>query len=181
MEGMAAPIGFFSTRTREPRAVLVFDHGLKEVSKGVYQTTTHFTRPGMYTVAFLMDSPQALKCWDLRVEPDPNAPRVSTVPVEVESLINEKAVRPGDRVTLRFRIREIAAKSPKSGATDVSVQIFRAPGVWHQRKAAEPAGSDGSYSAEFSLPEPGVYYINVQSPSLGLNLTNEPIILRVTF
>jgi 6-phosphogluconolactonase (cycloisomerase 2 family) len=180
MEGMAAPIGFFSTRTREPRAVLVFDHGLKETSKGVYQTTVHLTRPGMYTVAFLMDSPQALKCWDLAVEPDPNAPRVSTVPVEVESLIDEKAIRPGAPLTLSFRIREVATKSPKSGAKDVSVQIFRAPGVWHQRKTIEPAGNDGSYSAVFLLPEPGLYYVNVESPSLGLNLSSEPVILRVS-
>jgi DNA-binding beta-propeller fold protein YncE len=180
MEGMAAPIGFFSTRTREPRAVLVFDHGLKEVSKGVYQATVHLTQPGMYVVAFLMDSPQALKCWDLRVEPDPDALRVSAVPVEVESLIDEKAIRPGAAVTLTFRIREIATKAPKSGAKDVSVQVFRAPGVWHQRKGAEAVGNDGSYRAVFLLPEAGVYYLNVESASLGLKLSSEPIILRVS-
>jgi hypothetical protein len=140
----------------------------------------HLTQPGMYVVAFLMDSPQALKCWDLRVEPDPDALRVSAVPVEVESLIDEKAIRPGAAVTLTFRIREIATKAPKSGAKDVSVQVFRAPGVWHQRKAAEAVGNDGSYRAVFLLPEAGVYYLNVESASLGLKLSSEPIILRVS-
>jgi DNA-binding beta-propeller fold protein YncE len=180
MEGMAAPIGYFSTSTREPRAVLVFDHGLKEVSKGVYQTTAHLTSPGTYAVAFLMDSPQALKCWDVTVEPDPAAAGVSTVPLEVESLVDETAISPGAPATLRFRIREVDTKSLRPGAKDVSVQVFRAPGVWHQRKIAQPTADDGAYSVVFSLPEPGIYYVNIESPSLGLSLSSEPVILRVT-
>jgi hypothetical protein len=178
MEGMAAPIGYFSTRAREPLAVLVLDKGLKEVAKGVYQTTAHLKGPGAYEVAFLMDSPQAIKCWELTVEPDPSAAKSPSATLELQSMVDESAIRPGAAFNLRFRIIDAGGKTPRGGAKDVSVRIFRAPGVWHRRMVALP-GEDGSYGATLTLPEAGVYYVNAESPSLGLSLTSEPIILHV--
>jgi hypothetical protein len=74
-EGMAAPMGMFTNAAREPRALLVVDRTLQRTAPGVYETAAWLERPGTYTVAFLLDSPQAVNCWNVVVEPDPRLPQ----------------------------------------------------------------------------------------------------------
>ena len=57
-EGMAAPMGSFQNYRRNPRAVMVVDRSLREVTSGVYSTTTKLPKSGIYDVAFLLDSPR---------------------------------------------------------------------------------------------------------------------------
>ncbi len=54
---------------------------------------------------------------------------------------------------------------------------FLAPGVWQRREFARPAGG-GIYSVTASVPQPGIYYVFVECPSLGLRLNAlRPVIL----
>jgi len=176
-EGMAAPMGFFTDHSREPRAILALDRSLKGSSKGVYQTTTHLERPGVYTMALLLDSPPAVQCWDVTVEPDPNRAQPAHARLEMQSLIEGDAVQAGVPVTIHFRIWDTEAKKAKPGMADVKVLIFRAPGGWHQYKVAQ-ALEEGIYEVTFPPLQPGVYYLNMQSTGLGLTLNSEPIVLR---
>src|SRR5258708_30164123 len=82
---MAAPMGSFSNYSRKPRAVQVVDKSLKQQSPGVFQTTVKMPRAGQYRVAFLLDSPRVVQCFDpIEVEPnaalvDANRPLVQVV------------------------------------------------------------------------------------------------------
>ena len=51
--------------------------------------------------------------------------------------------------------------------------VFLAPGIWQQREAAKPVG-DGVYEMSFVPPQPGVYYVFFQSPSLGIRFNQLP-------
>lgn len=167
MEGAAATQGSFSNYGREPRAILALDRTLRQTAPGVYETTVRLDRAGSYTVAFFLDSPRAVKCWDLPVETDSEAEKSAGAGVAVESMLAFDSIVPGTPVKLRFRLRDVKTKEPQSGARDVTILAYRAPGVWQQREHAQ-AGDDGVYEADFVAPQPGTYVLHLQSPSLGL-------------
>ena len=170
-EGMAAPMGTFSNYGREPRAVLVVDRSLKQRSPGVYEATAKLTRAGLYSVAFLMDSPRITHCFPVRVETNPDLAAARTIePVHVEPLIKNRIVRVGERTRVQFRLSDPKTKEPKVGGIDVSAVIF-APGTWQNRQAAKEIEA-GLYEIEFEPPQSGVYYVYLESPSFGLKLDN---------
>ena len=70
-EGMAAPMGSFQNYRRNPRAVMVVDRSLREVTSGVYTTTTKLPKSGVYDVAFLLDSPRVTHCFSAEAKPNP--------------------------------------------------------------------------------------------------------------
>jgi hypothetical protein len=70
-EGMAAPMGNFENYKREPRAVLVADRSMREVKTGTYETVTRLPRDGAYDVAFLLDSPRIMHCFEAKVAENP--------------------------------------------------------------------------------------------------------------
>jgi DNA-binding beta-propeller fold protein YncE len=151
-EGMAAPMGSFQNYRRDPRAILVLDNSLRETSPGVYTTT--------------MDSPRIINCFQLTVDENPAVPKESVVPIKVE-LLNDKAVKVGEKYQLRFRVVDAITNKPRSDLKDFGVLIFLAPGIWQQRDTAKLTG-DGIYELTFTPPEAGVYYTYVQVPSLGV-------------
>lgn len=177
-EGMAAPMGFFSNGFREPVALLALDRSLKGDAKGIYETTTHLKQPGLYTMALLLDSPPAVQCWDVVVEPDPAHPQSVASHLEVQGLLDGETVAAGVPALLHVRIWDSDARQGKSGVPDVKVLLFRAPGGWHQYSPAR-ALDGGVYEVSLPSLQPGVYYLNVVSASLGLTVTSTPIIFRV--
>ena len=177
-EGMAAPIGLFSTGSHEPSALLALDRSLKPGGGGVYETSTNLKRPGLYTVALLLDSPPAVQCWDVTVQTDPNHPQPVPVHLELQGLVDEESIQAGVPVKLRFRIWDSDAKKARVGANDVKVLLFRLPGVWHEYIPAQGI-EGGVYEVSVSSLDPGTYYLNAASPSLGLALQGAPVIFQV--
>ncbi len=177
-EGMAAPMGFFSNYSLQPRAVLVLDRSLRQTAPGTYATTSHLPHPGLYTMAFLLDSPPAVQCWDFEVLPDPNQPENTRDRVDVESL-NPETIPAGVPVSLRFLIRSRKTAEPKPNASDVIVQAYLMPGVNQQRKPARATAS-GIYEADFLFAKPGVYRVHLASPSFALNLQDYTLTLTAT-
>lgn len=165
-EGMAAPMGSFSNYGKEPRAVTVIDRTLRQTEPGIYETTARLEKPGLYTAIFLLDSPQAVKCWDFTVEKDPARSREADSRFSVVSLSDIEQGKRGVPLSLRFRIDNGASK-PKSGVTDVRALAFLAPGVWQTRLSAKALG-DGVYEIRFLPPQPGSYYFHVEAPSIGI-------------
>ena len=178
-EGMAAPMGNFSNYSREPRAVLVLDRSLREVSPGVYETAVKLKNPGLYNVAFLLNTPRVVHCFEMAIDPNPEmAKRREGPTVSVEPLFKNRSMRAGEPFRLQFKLVNPTTKEPKTGLTDVKVMAFLAPGIWHNRWLARSTG-EGVYEIEFTPPQTGTYYIYLESPSTGLTFSNsQPFILE---
>jgi YVTN family beta-propeller protein len=179
-EGMAAPMGSFQNYRRDPRAVLVLDNSLRETSPGVYTTTVRLDKQGHYDVAFLLDSPRMVGCFDIAVKENPDIPKPKGVPIRVETLSDASALRVGEGYRLRFKVTDTETNLPKTDLKDMGVLVFLAPGVWQQRDVAAHAGG-GVYEMSFTPPQAGVYYIYFRAPSLGVQFNQMPVLmLRAT-
>ncbi len=172
-EGMAAPMGSFQNYRRDPKALLVLDNGLREAPSGVYTTTIRFAEAGHYDVAFLLDSPRVVNCFDITVVENPGLPKPTPVAIKIEPLIKVAALSVGERYSLRFKVTDAISNQPKLNLEDMGVLVFLAPGIWQQREVAKPVG-DGVYEVSFVPPQSGVYYVYFQSPSLGIRFNQLP-------
>ncbi|HYC89236.1 MAG TPA: hypothetical protein VEO54_08505 [Thermoanaerobaculia bacterium] len=168
MEGMAAPMGNFAARGRSPKAVLVLDRSLKESEPSLFSIRTRVPTAGTYDVAFFLNEPRVVHCFELTVAADPNAPRKAVKrAVKVEPLLEPKAVKAGEEVELRFRLSDPNTKELYRGVRDVRALAFLAPGTWQKRIAAQP-DEEGLYRVRLTVPESGIYYVFLESPSLEL-------------
>lgn len=166
-EGMAAPMGSFQNYQRVPKALLVLDNSLRETARGVYTTTVRLTAPGSYDVAFLLDAPRMIKCFDISVAENPAVPKQAPVAIRIEPLLPAATARVGENFKVRFRVTDAGSRQPKVNLADVGVLVFLAPGIWQQREWAR-TGGEGVYEMSFVPPQAGVYYIYFQCPSLGV-------------
>jgi YVTN family beta-propeller protein len=164
-EGMAAPMGSFQNYRRDPKALLVLDNSLVETGQGVYSSVIKLGSSGDYDVAFLLDSPRVVNCFNLKVVEDPDQPRATAVSMKIEPLWKPATVKAGSSLNLRFKAVVSGTAEPNQKLEDVGVLVFLAPGIWQQREVAKPLG-DGVYEVDFTPPQPGVYYIYFQCPSL---------------
>ena len=177
-EGMAAPMGSFQNYRRDPKAILVLDDSLRESAPGVYTTTVRLAGPGRYDMAFLLDSPRLVACFDIAVAENPDLPRVAATAIEIEPLVNVATASVGESYTLRFRVRNSDSNEPNVNLKDVGVLVFLAPGIWNQREWAKIV-RDGVYEVTFVPPQAGVYYVYFQCPSLKVQFNDiAPLTLR---
>jgi YVTN family beta-propeller protein len=178
-EGMAAPMGSFQNYKRDPRALLVLDNSLRETDRGVYSSSVRLPAPGVYDVAFLLDSPRVINCFEMSVADNPALPKKVETSVKIEPLIKQALAKVGEKFTLRFKVLDEKSGAPKVNVPDVTVLVFLAPGIWQQRETAKPSAG-GVYEMNFVPPEPGVYYVFFQSPSLELQFNQStPLTLQV--
>ncbi len=173
-EGMAAPMGHFQNYGRQPRAVLVVDRTLREIRPGVYETVARLTGAGDYELAVFLDAPRIVHCFPVHVEEDPVLARErSKKPLGVELRTENREVKVGEEVAVRFRLTDPDSGAAKTGLKDVRVLTFLSPGVWQQRHwAVEQA--DGVYEIRFHPPEEGLYFVFLEVPSAGLALQKAP-------
>jgi len=162
---MAAPMGSFQNYRRDPKALLVLDNSLVETTDGVYSTVIRLSESGDYDVAFLLDSPRVVTCFNLKVVEDPKQPKATEVSMKIEPLWKEAPARVGSSFNLRFKAVVSGTSEPNQKLEDVGVLVFLAPGIWQHREVAKPLG-DGVYEVNFVPPQPGVYYVYFQCPSL---------------
>jgi YVTN family beta-propeller protein len=181
-EGMAAPMGSFQNYGRQPRAVLVVDRSLKERQPGTYSTVARLPQPGRYRVAFFLDSPRMVRCFEVAVAPSPELAekRRREAPVIVEHLTDlSLPLVAGRRVHLRFRLTDPRTGAPAEGLDDVNVLAVLSPGMWHQTLPARSTGN-GIYETDLVPPVGGAYFVAVEclsqklpanrSPQMGLNV-----------
>jgi YVTN family beta-propeller protein len=165
-EGMAAPMGSFSDYGKQPRAVLVIERNLRERAPGVYRTTVALRRPGSYSLAFFLERPRILHCFEFTVEPDPNAVEYAGPHARVEVSTLAGPVVPKATTHLRFRLVGARNGKPLPGVNDLWILAI-APGTWQRRQLAVAEG-DGIYGIDVVLPQAGAYYVYVSAPSLNL-------------
>lgn len=182
-EGMAAPMGHFKNYDREPRAVLVVDRSLVERSRpGAYETVAKLRGPGRYELAFLLESPRVVHCFQVEVLADPvrAAERRSSRPVHVEPLGEPGPVAAGKETHLRFRLTDPNTGMPHPGLGDVRVLIHRTDRNWQMRLQAKDLG-EGLYEIAFTPNDPADYIVRLESATGKLPLHLSPqVVLRVT-
>ena len=113
-EGMAAPMGSFQNYRRKPRALMVVDRSLREITSGVYATSTKLPKSGIYDVAFLLDSPRVTHCFQAEAKPNPDVRKEKQVAIRVEYLNKEKQLRVGEDYKVRFKVFDTATAKAKS-------------------------------------------------------------------
>ncbi|HEU0252986.1 MAG TPA: cytochrome D1 domain-containing protein [Pyrinomonadaceae bacterium] len=178
-EGMAAPMGSFQNYRRKPRALLVVDRSLREVTSGVYSTTTKLPKSGVYDVAFLLDSPRITHCFQTEAKPNPDVLKEKQVAIRIEYLNKDKQLRVGENYKLRFKLFDTATAKAKSDLKDVRVLTFLAPGTWQKREFARAVG-DGVYELDIKVPQSGLYLVFVESRSQGVNFRQLPYLTLQT-
>ena len=176
-EGMAAPMGSFQNYSHEPRAVMVWDRSLRETATGTYSTNVELTATGEYDVAFLLDSPRIYHCFEMSVKPNPALRKNDDrVPIFLQTLIKDTKIRTGEEFKLQFKIIDTKTNQPRPGLKDVGVLVFLAPGIWQNRLWAKSVAED-RYEVSFTPPKPGVYYVFVSCPSLGVRHNQLPYVV----
>lgn len=172
-EGMAAPMGNFRNYRRQPLALTIWDASLREAEPGVYRTTARLAGHGSYDVAFLLDSPRIVNCFEAIIAENPDYQKRTQVSIKVEPLVKEQTLTVGEQVRFRFKVTDAITGQPKSGLKDFGILTFLAPGIWQQRDWAQSIG-EGVYEVSITPPREGVYYIFFQCPSLGLQYRQLP-------
>jgi hypothetical protein len=172
-EGMAAPAGGFTTYGREPRAVLVVDRGLRESKPGRYETTMPVTKPGTYDVVFFLDAPRVVACFAMTIAPRDEQPKKAET--RVTAVAPPPHLNAGESVRLRFALVDAEKGAPRR-ANDVRALAFEAPGIWQQRADVQQL-PDGTYAFEFIPPDTGMYYVWLESETLGLMPNNAQFII----
>lgn len=164
-EGMAAPMGSFQNYRRDPKALLVLDNSLVETRRGEYSTVIRLPNAGEYDVAFLLDSPRVVNCFHMKVAEDPNRSKETEATMKIEPLLKEATARVGRIFNVRFKATYSGTGQTNQRLEDIGVLVFLAPGIWQHREVAKPLGGD-VYEINFVPPQPGIYYVYFQSPSL---------------
>jgi YVTN family beta-propeller protein len=175
VEGMMAPMGTLKNYKRRPRALMLLDRGLSEVAPGVYSAPLTLNASGRFDVPLLIDQPRIVKCFGLEVAESPDGsksrPSAST---SVEAAFRGRRFKPGEAVTLKFKITDPATGRPVEGLKDVQVLVFEPPGVWHQRVWAVEKG-EGVYEVSQVFPAAALYNVMVGIASRGVSFADLPL------
>lgn len=163
MEGMNAPMGNFRNYGHMPRAVQVVDRSMQERDPGVYSSTVRIPDAGTYEVAFLLDSPSIIQCFELTARPNP-ALEIKGPALAVEFLNEDRRAEVGETVPVRFKLADRKTGRTRADLEDVAVYYFAAPGGVRNRVPARHDG-EGVYEADVELSSSGAYYVYVACPS----------------
>lgn len=166
MEGMNSPMGNFRNYGHMPRAVEVVDRSMQEREPGVYSSTVRLPESGTFEVAFLLDSPSLLHCFELEAQPNPALADAGPA-LTVEFLDRPRVAPVGETVAMRFRLADRRSGRARDDLADVSVIYFAAPGGRRTQASARHVG-DGVYEAPLTLASAGAYYLYVACPSAGV-------------
>ena len=165
MEGMNAPMGNFRNYGHRPRAVQVADRTLREDEDGVYHAKVRIPAAGTYDVAFLMESPSILHCFNMTAVPDPT--QLKQLAAGIEFIDRTGKVNANEPVKIRFRLKDPKTGKHNLNLKDVRVRYYRAPAFDRREEFVQDVG-EGIYELETQLANPGVYYFFVSSPSSNL-------------
>ncbi|MFQ5588147.1 MAG: YncE family protein [Nitrospiria bacterium] len=168
-EGMNAMMGSFKNERREPNRLLLLDRSLRETKPGRYIAGTKLAWRGIYDVAFLLDKPRVVHCFDLKVAKNPDLQeKRRRVPFKAVSLLKENKVYVGEEFKFQFKLIDTDTDKPQSGAKDVNMLTMLSPGIWQRRDLSKPIG-DGIYETTLSVPKKGIYYLFFESSTLKMN------------
>ncbi|WDE01626.1 hypothetical protein [Thalassomonas actiniarum] len=161
-EGMAAPMGSFKNFSRSARAVIAVDRSLQEISAGEYQTVGRLAEAGTYDVAFFLESPRVVHCFEVRVKPEAEQEENRLLQVAA-SLVQKQQAQPlkaQQSTALTFKLVDASSKAPIEGLKELSSLTVLVPGVWKSRSKVTELGQ-GLYRINWQAPQSGAYYIQL--------------------
>ena len=174
MEGMGAPMGNFRNYGHETRAIEIVDRSLTEFEPGAYRGRVRIPIEGNYDVAFMMDTPQFLHCFNADVAPDPTQSE-DAAQLAVEYKVPDRRITVGESRPIQFRLASASSGVPALGVPDVSIMYYRSDGRGRRIEPAKPLGN-GFYEAPVQLDAPATYYVFVGAPSKNLDYTDLPFL-----
>ena len=172
VEGMTSPIGNFRNYGHMPRAVGVTDRTLREVEPGVYRSKVRLPEAGTYQVAFLLDTPRMLNCFEFEVKSNPLVARLNK-PLEIEYIMPKRKVKVGETAIVRFKLIDPANQELRTDLKDVRVMYYAMPGI-RKHVVTAKEHSPGIYEAELPIRKAGGHYVFVSSPSLNVDYKDLP-------
>jgi YVTN family beta-propeller protein len=172
MEGMLAPSGNFRNPAHSARGIAVVDRSIKEIKPGQYSARVKIPAAGEYDVAFLLESPRLIHCFHAKAAADPQLAE-QLKPLEITYLTQQRRAAVGQTLTLKFRIDDPKAHTPKPGL-GVKVLYYLAPGLMRTEIAARELG-EGVYQADLAIKRAGAYYAYVAVPSEKLGYGDLPV------
>jgi YVTN family beta-propeller protein len=180
-EGMAAPMGSFSTYGKNPKAVMVIDRSIKEKGDGIYETVARLGFPGVYDLSIFNNVPLIMECFQVNVLPDPVIEKE-----KAQSLFGQLSVkyqphntRPvaGETVTLTFQMIDIKTSQPVSGLRDIRLKDIMTEQNKNKQTNAKETAVNGTYTADIEFADPGLYYVYIECPSRGLTYNNSQFLI----
>jgi YVTN family beta-propeller protein len=167
MEGMNAPSTNYRVFGSSPRAATVVDRSLKEVQPGVFSGRVRIPAAGKYDVAFMMQSPAILHCFNATAVANP-ALESQLPKLAVDFVTTQRDFKVGDLATVRFKLSDPRKNgAPAAGLKQVAVMSFLAPGRLRSESLATEV-EPGVYEAKVKLAQAGGWYVHVGVPSLKL-------------
>ena len=171
MEGMAAPMGNFSNYGKEPRAVMVVDRSLKEVENGVYQTIVQLRDRGNFDIAFFMNAPRLIHCFNLDVKISPAALLEKEIAafgnIRIEYLNKAETISLSETNKIRFKIFDRRTNKLLEMLSDVQVLQMSNSGLSYQNVPAIPTEAPGVYEVDIQDLKEGIYLFHIECLSQG--------------
>jgi hypothetical protein len=130
---------------------------------------------GNYDVAFMMDTPQFLHCFNAAVAPNEADKDKGAGQLAVVYDIGDRRIPVGEPKSIRFRLQDAASGAPAGDITDVAVMYYRSDGRGRTVQAARTIG-EGVYETTVEVDMPATYYLFVAAPSRGLAFSDQPFL-----
>ena len=173
VEGMMAPMGTFQNYKRRPHALMLIDSSLTETAPGVYSAPVKLTTAGAFDLPFLIDQPRIVNCFEGKIGDSPYSEKVkATASTMIEPLFKGSRFKPGEAVTLRFKISDALTKQALAGLKDVHVLIYEPPGLWQKRVFAKEV-AEGVYEVTEMFPHDGLFRVMTQIRSRGVSFADQ--------
>ena len=174
VEGMNVPMGTFQNYKRKPHALMLIDRSLSETAPGVYTSPIKLKQAGVFDVPVLVDQPRIANCFELKVAESPDgAGRKAVTSTAAEAMFKGSRFKPGEAVSLRFRLTDPVTKQAITGLKDIEVLTFEPPGIWQQRQWAKEVG-DGVYEISQVFPRNALYNVMLRIASRGVRFNDLP-------
>ncbi|HEY5974450.1 MAG TPA: cytochrome D1 domain-containing protein [Geobacteraceae bacterium] len=177
MEGMVAAMGSFTNAGKVPRAAAVVVRGLREKVKGEYSVKVRIPASGTYQVAFAIDSPWIVKCFDFTAKSNPFLAKAKEEGrYGMKFLTEERSIKVGKQFKLKFEFNTPGKKGGSATVQDIRTLVTLVPGTWSMFYPAQHL-ADGVYEVNLTVPKPGLYYLFFESPSLKLRYNQLPTLV----
>ena len=173
IEGAQSATGGYQGHTLVPRAVQIVDRSLKERSPGVYTGGIRIPRSGDFTVAFMLNDPKIVHCFQFSAKPNPELSEgAQSIKPELK-ILNTEQPKAGVVYNLQLELTDADTGEPLQGAQDLLVMAMALASNWSQRVTATELG-DGVYQLQFTFPNAGMYNLFFMAPSQGLGIDYLP-------
>ena len=176
-EGAQGTSGSFQGHGLIPRAVQLVDRSLQETAPGVFTGKLRIPDAAAFQVAFLLDSPRVVHCFEFTANPGDLATAAGTGgPPDLEIVTEILTVKAGQSLTMQVRLSDASTGEPIDDVFDLQVVASATGGNWSERFTATSVGS-GIYEIGLNVPSAGFYRLFFEAASLEATVETFPTAL----